>query len=117
MRSERVMDVRGVVVWVARAIGVAMVGAGVFVVLDRALPAVYMWRWDVAWASLKESQDGVRALPRATALWALGLALAAGSRAIARWVVVTPRQECPRCGYATGPDDVRCSECGYGTGK
>jgi hypothetical protein len=51
--------------------------------------------------------------------WGLGLAIPGAAilfwnRAIVRWLIPVPRQECPQCGYVTNLlTTARCPECGY----
>ncbi|HZW10868.1 MAG TPA: hypothetical protein VFF69_13285 [Phycisphaerales bacterium] len=59
------------------------------------------------WDNTGEEQSTYRGL----AMIAVGAALAAGARRIARWVVSAPETGCPRCGYAGAATDT-CPECG-----
>jgi hypothetical protein len=102
--------VRGVATWGLRAVSVALVAFGAYLLLARIAWAVGNAFALQNFAFYSEPHE-VGAPFTGVSMLAVGAALGALSSSIARWMIPVPPESCPRCGYAQ-PSGARCSECG-----
>lgn len=113
LTNRTIGQVRGVVLWVIRGVGVCLLGYGVFLVGSRLMfgvvgPGDVVSAWRV-WDGIGAEHGVYRGVP----MLAIGLALALASRPLARWIVCVPDAGCPGCGYAGGSvPGAPCPECG-----
>ncbi|MCA9272220.1 MAG: hypothetical protein KDA31_04155 [Phycisphaerales bacterium] len=114
--TSRTIGVRAVVFWAIRAVGVALVCYGTFLILARLVFGLFLSP-DYArgvfggvkiWMGIAEDHGWVRGWPMLT----VGGVLCLASRPLSRWIIAMPDQGCPRCGYAGTVSGGRCPECG-----
>lgn len=116
IKPATVNSARAVVLGVTRAIAAILLLVGTLFVVQRVLFALFANDVRMAYNIWQGIGDGHR-MSNGLVFLALGGALAALSRPIARWLTPAPGDECPRCGYAKADppgehDPSRCAECG-----
>lgn len=112
LTPAHVNTARTLTIWGIRAIAVILIAVGLYLFLKKALFGVgsgvgFFEMTFQVWDDTGEMHSTYRGL----AMIAVGAGLAFGSRRIARWVVSTPEEGCPRCGYS-GAVTGTCPECG-----
>ncbi|MBX3357904.1 MAG: hypothetical protein KF745_05705 [Phycisphaeraceae bacterium] len=112
MRPPQITSARALTTWLIRAAALALVSAGSYLVLKKALFAVGTGVVPI-FMSVYEGVGEEHSTYRGAAMLVVGIALALLSRRLAHWVVAMPPNGCPRCGYE-GLDGTmnRCPECG-----
>ena len=110
IRPGHVNAVRGVSLWVIRAIAAFLVLYGVFLILARVVFAFIGGGVGglTAYMSIGSDHGLVRGVP----MLIIGLTLVFTSRKLVRWIVTVPEAGCPKCGYAGTVTGGRCPECG-----
>lgn len=110
IRSQKVLAVRGVVLWAIRAISAFLMVYGAFLVLARGIfGLLHGWRQMTAYMGVGQDHGLVRGIPMILA----GVAIALLSKKIARWIVAVPESGCVRCAYPGLGQPGICPECGY----
>lgn len=111
IRARTIHETRAGVLWILRAVGVFLVAWGAFMVSARLMFGMLTAgpmssAWQVTMGVGEE-----HGIYRGGPLIVLGMLLCVFGRRLARWIVATPENGCPRCGYEDGQQP--CPECGY----
>lgn len=104
---------RGVVVWVLRALATVLLAIGLYLVLKRVLFGLATGQLELiynVWEGIGEGNSFYRGL----AALMVGLAIAIGSERVSKWIIAVPPESCPRCGYEQPrpAGTAVCPECG-----
>lgn len=112
LSPSAMQDARAVATWVLRLVAIVLLIWGSYLVLKKVLFSATFGSDAVA--HLFRVYEGIgeeHSTYRGLAALLVGGTIAVTSRRLARWVVVLPRDGCPRCGYS-GPVTTTCPECG-----
>lgn len=108
IRPGQVNTVRGVTLWVIRAIAAFFVLYGVYLILARFVFAFFGSGGLMVHMRIGEDHGIVRGVP----MLLVGIVLVLTSKKLVRWIIAVPEEGCPRCGYAGTTSGGRCPECG-----
>jgi hypothetical protein len=103
---------RAVVIWALRAVGLALLVVGAYLMIKKVGFGIGTGQIEQAYAVWHDTGEG-HSLYRGIGMVIVGVPLALLSRRIANWMVVVPSLDCPACGYhARRSTNGRCPECG-----
>jgi len=110
IRPGHVNAVRGVALWVVRAVAAFLVLDGLFLIMARVVFAFLGGGVGglTAYMSIGSDHGLVRGVP----MLMVGLTLIFTGRKLVQWIVTVPEAGCPKCGYAGTLSGGRCPECG-----
>ncbi len=110
IRPGHVNAVRGVTLWVIRAIAAFFVLYGVYLILARFVFSFFGGGLDGMFAHMGVGAD--HGIVRGVPMLLVGIVLVLTSKKLVRWIIAVPEEGCPRCRYAGTPSGGRCPECG-----
>lgn len=112
LTPSRINNLRGIVTWVLRALGLWLILHSTVLCVNRILFGFANQDWQYAfliWEDVGEDHGLFNGVP----MFLVGVVLAAAARPLSRWIITMPPDGCPRCGQVRTPGaDDRCPECG-----
>jgi hypothetical protein len=113
LSPSTVVSVRTIAVWSIRIVALFLILRGAYFVLQRFLMGVIVGQPAMAWTTFQEIGNTSHRVSIGALMVLFGIALALCNRRIAAWMIPTPIEGCPNCGFSRGDDDpTRCTECG-----
>lgn len=112
IRPQTVNAARAIMTWALRAIALALVALGLYLVLKKVGFGIGTSQPRMIYDVFTDTGEG-HALYRGIAMILVGVPIGLLSRRLAAWMIVVPSNACPACGHDTErTDDGRCTECG-----
>lgn len=110
IRPGHVNAVRGVTLWMIRAIAAFLVLYGVYLILARVVFSFFGGGLSSLSVHMRVGED--HGIVRGVPMFLIGITLVLTSRKLVRWIVAVPDAGCPGCRYAGTVSGGRCPECG-----